>query len=74
MRVNVALSKLHPSRANPRWVKPKPEAQRRLVASLRAFRESSPATAAWRPCGRFIGIQRTIPRFFQQLRRSLDKC
>ena len=37
MRVNVALSKLHPSRTNPRWVKAKPEAHRRLVASIRAF-------------------------------------
>ncbi|MGD0770580.1 MAG: ParB/RepB/Spo0J family partition protein [Tepidisphaeraceae bacterium] len=37
MRVNVALSKLHPSRQNPRWVKPRPEAHRRLVASIRAF-------------------------------------
>jgi ParB family chromosome partitioning protein len=37
MRVTVALSKLHPSRQNPRWVKPTLEAQRRLVASLRAF-------------------------------------
>ena len=37
MRVQVALSKLHPSRRNPRWVKPKPEAQQRMVASIRAF-------------------------------------
>jgi ParB family transcriptional regulator, chromosome partitioning protein len=37
MRVNVVLSKLHPNRMNPRWVKAKPEAQRRLVASLRAY-------------------------------------
>jgi ParB family chromosome partitioning protein len=37
MRVNVALSKLRPSRQNPRWVKPRPEAHRRLVASIRAF-------------------------------------
>src|SRR5580658_7109520 len=37
MRVNVVLSKLHPNRMNPRWVKAKPEAHRRLVASLRAY-------------------------------------
>jgi len=37
MRVNVALSKLHPSPTNPRWVKAKPEAHRRLVASIRAY-------------------------------------
>src|SRR5271168_3152194 len=37
MRVQVALSNLHPSRRNPRWVKPKPEAHQRLLASIRAF-------------------------------------
>jgi ParB family chromosome partitioning protein len=37
MRVHVPLSKLNPSRQNPRWVKPKAEAHRRLIASIRAF-------------------------------------
>jgi len=37
MRVNVALSKLHLSPTNPRWVKAKPEAHRRLMASIRAY-------------------------------------
>jgi len=37
MRVYVPLSKLNSSRQNPRWVKPKPEAHRRLIASIRAF-------------------------------------
>ena len=37
MRASIALSKLRPSRKNPRWVKPKAEAQQRLVASVRTF-------------------------------------
>ena len=37
MRVQVALSKLHPSRSNPRKVNPKPESHQRMVASIRSF-------------------------------------
>ncbi|HEX8339355.1 MAG TPA: ParB/RepB/Spo0J family partition protein [Tepidisphaeraceae bacterium] len=40
MRVStlrIPLSKLHPGRDNPRRVKPTPEAQQQLVASIRAF-------------------------------------
>jgi len=37
MQISVPLSRLCPSRRNPRWVKPEREAHRRLVASIRAF-------------------------------------
>ena len=76
MRVYIALSKLQPSRQNPRWVKAKPDAQRRLVASIRAFGLLEPLVARPMPdhTGEFqvIAGQRRLAALRQIHRDSKD--